>query len=170
MKPSYLRYSLRSIVLAILCGFGGGMSQAATVAKMTPGGDGLEVEYLGAGGATEKEVIPVHRTGSVRYFSVGVGQEERMAQYPLFPLKMIFVVGHKAYLSQVSVTITDREGKVRLQIPPKQVTGPWLFLDLPHGNYDISAERVGKATIKKHVTLSAKGTTTIYLRWKEETA
>ena len=134
------------------------------------GKDSLELQISADSGTPIRETIPIHRVGSIRYFSAGVGLEERSAKYPPFPLKLVFVAGPKAYLSQISVMIMDREGKVHLQIPPAQVTGPWLFLDLPPGNYDISAEGPGKASIKEHVTLSAKETKTIYLRWKEETA
>jgi|SRR3989454_8809810 len=147
-----------------------GHSKTTPMVRFMQSGDSLELVYHEDGGTPIKETIPIHRAGSIRYFSAGVGLEERSAPYPAFPLKLVFVAGPKAYLSQVSVTISDREGEVHLQIPPKQVTGPWLFLDLPPGSYDISAEGPGKASIKEHVTLSAKETKTIYLRWKEETA
>ncbi len=147
-----------------------GLSKTVPMVRIMQSGDSLELVFHEDSGTPIKETIPIHRVGSVRYFSAGIGLEERSAQYPSFPLKLVFVAGPKAYLSQVSVTIMDQERKVHLQIPPKQVTGPWLFVDLPPGNYDISAQGPGKASIKEHVTLSAKETKTIYLRWKEETA
>ena len=147
-----------------------GSSQTAPMVRVTPSNDSLELQISADSGTPIRETIPIHRVGSIRYFSAGVGLEERSAKYPPFPLKLVFVSGPKAYLSQVSVMITDREGRVHLQIPPNQVTGPWLFVDLPPGTYDISAEGPGKASIKEHVTLSAKEAKTIYLRWKEETA
>jgi len=146
-----------------------GPSKNAPTVRLMQSGESLELVLSEDGGTPIKETIPIHRVGSVKYFSAGVGLEERSVTYPSFPLKLVFVAGPKAYVSQVSITITDQNGKVHLQIPPKQVTGPWLFVDLPPGKYDISAERPGKATIKEHVTLSAKETKTIYLRWKEET-
>ena len=147
-----------------------GLSKSTPMVRITPSGDSLELVLPRDSGTPVKETIPIHRAGSIRYFSAGVGIEERSVQYPSFPLKLVFVAGPKAYLSLVSVTITDKEGKLHLQIPSKHVTGPWLFLDLPPGNYDISAEGPGKDSIKEHVTLSAKETKTIYLRWKGETA
>jgi len=116
--------------------------------RIIQSGDSLELLFPEDSATPIKETIPIHRVGFIRYFSAGVGLEERSAHYPAFPLKLVFVAGPKAYLSQVSVTITDREGKVRLHIPPKQVTGPWLFLDLPPGNYDISAEGRGRPSSK----------------------
>ena len=152
-----------------LAGVGEGTSQAAPVAKMAPDGSGLALEYLGAGGKREKEIIPVHQAGAVKYFSAGVGQEERAAQYPPFPLKVIFVTGPKAYLSEVAVTITDTAGKRRLQIPGDQVAGPWLFVDLSPGTYDLAAVGPGHAQVKARVTITKGHATTVYLRWKKET-
>lgn len=147
-----------------------GLSKTAPMVRIMPSGDNLELVLSEDGGTPITETIPIHRVGTFRYFNAGVGVEERSVEYPSFPLKLVFVAGPQAYVTQVSVTITDREGKVRLQIPPKQVSGPWLFVDLPPGNYDITAERSGGDTIKVYVTLTAKETKTIYLRWKEETA
>ncbi|HZC67841.1 MAG TPA: hypothetical protein VE201_04405, partial [Nitrospirales bacterium] len=73
------------------------------------GKDSLELQISGDGGTPIKETIPIHRVGSIRYFSAGIGLEERSAQYPSFPLKLVFVAGRKAYLSQVSVTITGQK-------------------------------------------------------------
>jgi hypothetical protein len=177
MKQSNVRQVVVSVIacLALVSpyAFGAGadeLRKSGPSVRIMPSGDSLELVFPADGGTPVKETIPIHRVGSIRYFSAGIGIEERSVQYPSFPLKLVFMTGPKAYLSLVSVTITDREGKVRLQIPPKQVTGPWLFVDLPAGNYDISAEGPEKATINEHVTLSDKETKTLYLRWKEETA
>jgi hypothetical protein len=177
MNQSNVRRVVLSVIACVILGnsyaFGagdGGLSKTAPMVRIMPSGDSLELLLPENGGTPIKETIPIHRVGSISYFSAGIGIEERSVQYPSFPLKLVFVTGPKAYLSLVSVTITDREGKVHLQIPSKHVTGPWLFLDLPPGNYDISAEGPGRDSIKEHVTLTAKETKTIYLRWKEETA
>jgi hypothetical protein len=177
MKQSNVRRVVVSVVACLVFvspyAFGAGnegLSKTEPMVRIMPSGDRLELLIPEDGGTPVKETIPIHRVGSIRYFSAGIGIEERSVQYPSFPLKLVFVTGPKAYLSLVSVTITDREGKVHLKIPPKQVTGPWLFVDLPPGIYDITAERSGEDTIKEQVTLSAKETKTIYLRWKEETA
>ncbi len=177
MKPSNVRRVVVSVTACLVLvspyvfGAGNeGSSKTAPMVRVTPSNDSLDLQISADSGTLIRETIPIHRVGSIRYFSAGVGLEERSAKYPPFALKLVFVAGPKAYLSQVSVMIMDREGKVHLQIPPTQVTGPWLFVDLPPGTYDISAEGPGKASIKEHVTLSAKETKTIYLRWKEETA
>jgi len=144
-------------------------SEAATEAKVTPSGDGIELEYAGEDGAKSVLTLPLHKAGAVRYFSAGVGLEERAAQYPPFPLKLIFVAGPKAYLSQVSVTITDAKGAVILEVSREQVTGPWLYVDLPAGAYTVAASRDGQDQVKGQVTVTKGGVKTLYLRWKENT-
>lgn len=142
-------------------------SEAAVVARMTPAGDRLELEFVGEDGITSGDTIPIHRTGDIRYFSAGVGIDERAASYPQFPLKLIFVAGAKAYVSQIAVTITDSKGAMRLHVPAEQVTGPWLFVDLPAGMYTITATRGDQTQVKAHGEVSKGQTKTIYLRWKE---
>lgn len=142
---------------------------ASTAAKVTPSGDGIEVEYTSEDGAKSVLTIPLHKAGAVRYFSTGIGLEERAAKYPPFPLKLIFVAGPKAYLSQVAVTITGAKGAVTLEVPREQVTGPWLYVDLPAGTYTVTASRDGRDQVKGQVTVDKGGAKTLYLRWKENT-
>lgn len=139
-------------------------SQAATSATMLPSGEAIELSGQGAQAAF-KTTIPVHRSGNVRYFSAGVGLEERQADYPPFPLKLIFVAGPRAYLSKVGVTITNDSGTVRVDIPSDHVTGPWLFVDLPAGTYDVEAVSLGERLEKTGVRVPTGRTRTIYLRW-----
>ena len=144
-------------------------SEASSAATITPSGDGIELEYTSEDGAKSVLTIPLYRAGAVRYFSAGVGTEEREAKYPPFPLKLIFVAGPKAYLSQVAVTITDAKGSVKLEVPGEQVTGPWLFVDLTAGTYTVTASRDGQDQVKGQVTVAKGGVKTVYLRWKENT-
>jgi len=157
---------LQAFVVGILVCLAG-LSEAATAIRMTPSGDGIELEYVGENGLSAKDTIPIHRSGQIRYFSAGVGLEEREAKYPPFPLKLIFVAGPKAYASRVSVTIADATGAVRLQVPAEQVTGPWLFVDLPAGTYEISAMRGSQSPPKQRIEIVSGHTKTVYLRWKE---
>ena len=131
-------------------------------------GDNLILEFPDEDGATRQETIPVHKAGHIRYFSAGVGLEERSVRYPPFSLKVIFVAGRKSYLSQVSVKITDAGGKVLVEVPREQVTGPWLFVDLPSGTYNVSASGEGRPDVAIRVAIETKHTKTVYVRWKEE--
>jgi hypothetical protein len=67
----------------------------------------------------------------------------------------------------VAVTIKDAQGKVNLLIPGEQVTGPWLFVDLPAGTYAITAIRRDQSEITQQVAVGAGGSKTVYFRWKE---
>jgi hypothetical protein len=112
-------------------------------------------------------MLPIYHVGAVRYFSAGVGVEERAAQYPPYPLKLVFLAGPKAYITQVAVTITGTKGNVNLLVPGDQVTGPWLFVDLPAGTYEITAIRRDKSEVRQKVEVGAGGSRTVYFRWKE---
>src|SRR6266480_3915520 len=145
------------IVLGMALGtlglFDSSLSHATITAQITRAGDGIELEYAGQDGKSTKEVLPLHKKGSARYFSAGIGMEERMATYPPFPLKLVFVAGAKAYATKVAVTITAIKGKMRVRIPGDRVTGPWLFVDLPAGAYDITAVRRDRAEVKQRVAV-----------------
>lgn len=135
---------------------------ARATATLLPAGDALELKTDGL-----MTTLPVHQAGGVRYFSAGVGLEERQADYPPFPLKLIFIAGSRAYLSKVDVSITNASGMVRLDIPADHVNGPWLFVDLPAGTYDIRASSRGTTLTKEGVHVVPGKVRTIYLRWPE---
>ena len=168
MRRNNVRPWKRVALLAttLLCFFCAGSGVASPAAKLASSGESLELEYTGEAGATLQETIPVYHAGAVRYFSTGVGLEERAAHYPPFPLKVVFIVGPRAYLSQVAVTITDKAGKTLLDVPGDKVTGPWLFVDLPPGSYGITATS-NQAAVKARATITAGQTQTVYIRWKE---
>ncbi len=139
----------------------------AGAAKGNQSGEGIELEYTAEDGTIAKTFLPIYRVGAIRYFSAGTGVEERAAQYPPYPLKLVFIAGPRAYVAQVAVTIKDTKGTVSLLVPGEQVTGPWLFVDLPAGTYEITAIRRDRSAIKQKVEVGAGGSRTVYFRWKE---
>lgn len=140
---------------------------ASPMARFTESGDALVLESPGEGVAY-KEKIPVHRSGSVRYFSAGVGIEERWAIYPPFPLQLVFTAGGKPYVAHVSVVVQKSSGKKVVTIPEEHTAGPWLFLDLPPGSYDISASIAGVTKRLTNVTVTEGRQRKLYVRWDEE--
>jgi hypothetical protein len=114
------------------------------------------------------DTLPLHQKGNIRYFSAGVGLEERMAEYPPFSLKVVFTAGGKPYLSGVSVTIQQITRGTVLTIPNDQVEGPWLFVDLPTGVYDVSAVHHDSRQELKGVKVEAGKQRVIHLRWAED--
>ena len=156
-----LAFAIMGITLAGLLSAPAGIAATAT---LLPSGDAIELKGEGAG-ASFKTTMPVHRSGGIRYFSAGVGLEERQAEYPPFSLKLILVAGPKAYLSKVGVTITNDSGTVRVDIPGDDVDGPWLFVDLPDGTYHIEAVSRGDQVEQGGVRVSGGKMRTVYLRW-----
>jgi hypothetical protein len=162
-RGRFLIVAALSLTLLIFPALREDAAEAATV-RMTPGGE--ELEFVGEDGISSR--IPIYREGNIRYFSAGVGLEERVARYPAFPLKMIFVAGIRSLLSQISVTITDSKGAVRLQVPAEHVTGPWLFVDLPAGKYAITATRRDQTQAMSTAEVGRGRTRAVYLRWEQE--
>lgn len=156
-------------MIVLLAVFSGGVSSGSegVVAQIRPGGEFLELSHQ-VDGRTAVDLLPLYRVGDVRYFSAGVGLEERSAQYPLFSLKLVFTAGGKPFLSGVSVTIQSVKDGVPLVIPREQVDGPWLFVDLAPGLYDVTGLYRDRTQVLKGVKVEAGKQKTMYLRWPED--
>jgi hypothetical protein len=161
----------RRIVLALalwICAGGAfTYAEAGSSARIGQSGEYVELEWS-SNGQIVKDYLPLYQVGKVRYFSAGVGLEERQAEYPPFSLKLIFTAGGKPYLSGVDVTIQPLNGEPVIKIPNKQVEGPWLFVDLPPGTYDISATYGTQTRASKAVKVASGQSKTVYLRWTED--
>ncbi|HJT22796.1 MAG TPA: hypothetical protein VJ746_20145, partial [Nitrospira sp.] len=118
-------------------------------------------------GRTVTNALPLYRDGATRYFSAGVGLEERSAEYPAFPLKMIFTAGGKPFLSGVDVTIQPAQGAA-IAIPRERVDGPWLFVELAPGLYEIAAAYGDQVERLKAVKVEPGKQTVVYFRWKQD--
>ncbi|TKS59529.1 MAG: hypothetical protein EWM72_02097 [Nitrospira sp.] len=161
----------RGIVWAFalwVCIVGGvSLADSGEVARIGATGEVVELSHQ-VDGRTVVDTLPLHRAGAIRYFSAGVGLEERTAEYPPFSLKMVFTAGGKPYLSGVSVTIQPAKGGTVLTIPQDQVEGPWLFVDLPAGIYDVTATHRDSKQGLKGVKVEAGKQRVIHLRWAED--
>jgi hypothetical protein len=161
----------KRIVLALALWFcvGEGLTRAegGSIARIGESGEYLELEHQSSGQVV-KDYLPLYRTGAVRYFSVGVGIEERQAVYPPFSLKLVFTAGGKPYLAGVDVTIQPAKGAAAITISREQVEGPWLFVDLPTGTYDISATYGEYNQALKGIKVVGGKQKTVHLRWAED--
>jgi hypothetical protein len=83
---------------------------------------------LYASGVAAQEIIPL---------SAGVGEEDR-APRPEYSTKLVFFVASGAYLADVSVVISRKTDNFVLKT---KAEGPWLFVNLPAGHYDVQATR-----------------------------
>ena len=141
--------------------------QGAVIATVAQSGESVELEWQ-SGGRTVSTSLPLYASGAVHYFSAGVGLEERSAQYPPFPLKLVFTAGDKPFLSHVGVTIHPATGGEAIVIPSEHVEGPWLFVDLPRGVYDVSGTFGGHVQRRNGVTVDPSRQKVVHFRWKED--
>ncbi|HKC94353.1 MAG TPA: hypothetical protein VKB81_10095 [Nitrospira sp.] len=139
-------------------------AEGGFIARVGASGEFLEMEDQHTGQIV-KDYLPVHRAGEVRYFSAGVGVEERGAEYPPFSLKLVFTAGGKPYLTGVDVTIHPQMGGAEINIPREQIAAPWLFIDLPSGTYDVSAMYGEQKQTRKGITVVAGKQKTVQLQW-----
>lgn len=157
------------LTAATMIGLAVGLASAegSPIARVSQSGEFLELEQY-IDGRVVTNSLPLHRSGEVRYFSAGVGIEERSAEYPPFTLKMIFTAGGKPYLAGVDVTIQPAKGGAAIMITRAQVEGPWLFVDLPAGTYDIAAAHGDRRQALKGIKVEEGKQKTLYLRWTED--
>jgi hypothetical protein len=107
--------------------------------------------------------VPIQKYENVSYYSGGVGVEERSQLPQLYPLKVVFKTDRGHMLSDADVTMSAR-GKTVFR--GRADNGPWLFVDLPPGAYDIEAVLNGKTRSAKGVRLEAGKKRTVVLTWK----
>jgi len=100
---------------------------AASVAGQTPAG----VRYV-SGGASASELVALH------------GQRDA---FSLWVVTTALKSG--AYLADVEVTIRDARKQIVFQ---QKLEGPWLFIDLPLGSYEVEAT-LNSETFKRRTTL-----------------
>ena len=165
-----LREYQRVIVACALCCLAGGdlaHAEGNSTVRIGPSGEFLELQRA-SDGQIVKDYLPLRQSGNIRYFSAGVGLEERQADYPPFSLKLIFTAGGKPYLTGVEVAIRALKGKTAVSIPKEHMEGPWLFVDLPSGAYDITAVYGTQKRSLPGVKIVAGQQKTLYLRWAEE--
>jgi hypothetical protein len=120
---------------------------------------------LPTGGIPKTLTFPLYEQESIQYFSAGLGKEERSLTYPPFPLKLIFVQGERAFLARVSVHIAKKDGTQLLRIPEEEVEGPWLFINIPTGTYEVSGTDSDGTNIKKTITVETPKPTVVHFRW-----
>lgn len=155
--------------LAMWMGLSGGfaLAEGHSVARIGDSGKFIELEFQ-AGGKVQRGLLPLYHVEGGRYFSAGVGIDERAAEYPPFALKLVFTAGGKPFLAGVDVTIQSADGGAAMQVPGEQVEGPWLFVDLEPGIYDISATHAGRTQGLKGIKVEGGTQKTVHLRWPDD--
>jgi hypothetical protein len=99
------------------------------------------------------DVIEVMQYEATTYMSGGYGSDERKALRKMgrkFSLKLVFAAKNGDYLSAIKVTIKDKRGETWLDAVSE---GPWFYVKLPRGKYQIQAAYKDRV-IKKTATVN----------------
>lgn len=119
---------------------------------------------LGAGAATvfaQEDVAapPVRTDHDIEYRSGGVGTDEREALFAVaedYGLKLVFAAEDKSdYHADVAVSVADRAGQTIFEASN---TGPYLFVALPPGKYELTAKHGDEAKSKSVTVAQGKQT------------
>ena len=157
------RHLLLTFSLAIFLG-APSFNQALAIASNPDVVDHVTIHSQGDG-VVASYTLPIYQIGDIRFISAGVGLEERKASYPQYSLKLVFAQAGGAFLSGVSVTIQDKSGNEIVGISGDQVTGPWLFVDLKTGTYQVTAVRSDGTAVKRTVHVQKGRTKGVLLHW-----
>lgn len=127
MHPFLQRSANAAVVLALLAG---SAAAFATQTGKTPQG----IDYV-SGGVSHEELSALH---------------ERRDAYSLWVITAASKSG--AHLAEVLVTVRDGAQRVVFN---RRLDGPWLFIDLPLGRYQVEAALNGKS--QQRVTTIHRG-------------
>lgn len=102
--------------------------------------------------ADDSALPPVQQSGDIRYLSGGVGENQSQAikaaagQYALWISFIARVDGKDAYSIPEQLTILRADGAPVLDLKPD---GPFLLVDLPPGQYSITAGSAAQSRTQK---------------------
>ena len=99
---------------------------------------------------------------SMQPLSAGVSKEDR-APHPEYPAKFVFAMADGAYLARIHVMVTDASGK---EVLTAKSDGPWLFVDLPPGEYGVKATREDGTTASAMCNIVKGRQAVVLLTWK----
>ena len=99
------------------------------------------------------------------FMSGGVGMEERdrmKKQANQYDLQLSFAARSGDYVSDVRVVIDDEHGN---QIVNKTTAGPWFYVELPTGKYDVKATLNHRTEEINNLEISKDQRTVRLLHW-----
>jgi len=103
-----------------------------------------------------------------RYMSGGIGLEERKIMLSWeadYSLKLAFAELSGDYLSDVKVLVADQNGEAVLSMI---TNGPWLYVKLPPGTFDVKATFEGETRQIENLYLRKGDRVTRLLHWDLE--
>jgi hypothetical protein len=113
--------------------------------------------------------LAIAEAGEVSFLSGGVGQssqQELLAVQQDYSLKLVFAQDSGAFLANVDVRITATDGT---ELLTTTALGPWLLVDLPAGEYRVTA---GYRGVRQEATVQVpeSGLKELTMRWQSATA
>jgi hypothetical protein len=149
MKKIYFVFLVGLVSAALTLALSANSAMATMVTG--PAGSGIMIEE-----GTQNDVP--YQTG-------GVGIEERTAMMQNvkdYNLRVVFATEKGLYLAYIPVEIRTPGGKTVLKM---KSNGPWLFVKLPAGEYEIGASYHNQEkSLKAHIE---KGPQMVELNWKQ---
>ena len=117
-------------------------------------------------GLSDSEFIQEGVINGIAYLTGGVGIEERdaleeMARQGIYNLKVVLAAVSGSYLSDLMVHIEKGDGEM---IFTALTNGPWLYVNLPKGEYKVTVSHDYQS--KKKVVQVGKDMKTLIFHWK----
>jgi len=94
---------------------------------------------------------------AVNFWTGGVGIESR-AEAPLFNTAIQFFQQDGSFLANITYTLYDANGQQMLQ---GSTEGPWLFVDLPNGEYSLKGEHAASGEVQS-IRFSVHGDSQVF--------
>lgn len=120
---------------------------------------------LGCGApAMAQKAAGAAKGGEVAVISGGIGstsRDELAAKARDYNVKLVFALASREYVSDVDVDIAGAGGR---KVASHRAEGPWMFAQLPPGDYTIRATFNGN-TLTKKVTVGKQGQKVVNFLW-----
>lgn len=71
-------------------------------------------------------------------------------------------------MTGVAVILRNAKGANVVTVPAEHLTGPWLFIDLPEGTYEVTATFGGHRQVITGITVKRGKSVTQHVRYKED--
>jgi hypothetical protein len=115
--------------------------------------------------SAEENVLKRKKTENITFLSGGLSEPERKNLEEMgrkYSLKVIFSNERGEYLPEVTVTIFGQEGE---SILTTVSNGPWFFINLPFGTYDLEVSFQKSRKTISQVRIEEKSQTVIGVQW-----
>jgi hypothetical protein len=115
--------------------------------------------------AADLPLPAAQQQGAISFVTGGIGSDEAQAfrsAAPQYNLRLTLAAVSGEFFAGVKVTLRDAKGNTVVEAVSD---GPYLFLNVPPGRYQVTADNMGQVQ-RRHAVVRANGGTELYLRWK----